>query len=35
MKEPVFTYENGHAICCTEDKFGRTIKGEGLVFSRR
>lgn len=28
MKEPVFTYENGHAICCTEDKFGRTIKGE-------
>ena len=28
MKEPKFTYENGHAVCETVDSMGRIIKGE-------
>ena len=28
MKEPKFTYENGHAVCETVDNMGRIIKGE-------
>ncbi len=28
MKEPKFTYENGHAVCETVDSMGRIIRGE-------
>ena len=27
MKEPIFKYEDGHAICIAEDKYGRVFKG--------
>ena len=28
MNKPIFTYENGHAICITRDTMGREFKGE-------
>lgn len=28
MKEPIFKYEDGHAICIAEDKMGRKFIGE-------
>ena len=28
MKQPKFTYEDGHAACITEDNLGRIFKGE-------
>ena len=28
MNKPIFTYENGHAVCITRDTMGREFKGE-------
>lgn len=28
MNKPIFTYENGHAVCTTRDAMGREFKGE-------